>query len=89
MYPPAEFEFVVGETYENEKGLFTVMSIEKSDMVIRWASGEEARTSIQFQDRIQRRRQWEKQMREAKAAAKPAPPKAAGARRRKQAPPEP
>ncbi len=89
MYPPVEFEFVVGESYENEKGIFTVMSIEKKEMVIRWASGEEAQTSIQFQDRIQKRRQWEKEMQEAKeAAAKPAPKKAASARRKKQAPPE-
>jgi uncharacterized Zn finger protein len=89
MYPPVEFEFVVGEKYENEKGVFTVMSIEKNEMLIRWASGEEAQTSIQFQDRIQKRRQWEKEMQEAKAAAaKPAPKKAASARRKKQAPPE-
>ena len=88
MYPPVEFEFVVGEKYENEKGIFTVMSIEKKEMVIRWASGEEAQTSIQFQDRIQKRRQWEKATQEAKeAAAKPAPKKAKTAKRKKSVPP--
>lgn len=60
MNPAYEFEFTVGETYENEKGLFSVVSIAKEDMVIRWKNGEETQTSIEFQGRIQKRRQWEK-----------------------------
>jgi uncharacterized Zn finger protein len=88
MNPSTEFEFAVGEKYENEKGIFTVMSIEKDEMVIRWASGEEAQTSMEFQDRIQKRRQWEKtQPKEKAAAAKPAPRKAKPSKSSKQAPP--
>lgn len=88
MNPPAEFEFTVGEKYENEKGSFKVMSIEKDEMLIRWANGEEAQTSIEFQGRIQTRRQWEKTKQKATAApAKPAPRKAKSSKSSKQAPP--
>jgi len=87
MNPSTEFEFMVGGEYENEKGLFTVMSIEKDEMVIRWASGEEVQTSMEFQDRIQERRQWEKNLQEEKAAAaKPPPIKTKPSKRSKQAP---
>ncbi len=82
------FEFTIGEKYENEKGTFTVVSIEKDDMVIQWASGEEAQTSIEFQDRIQQRRQWEKAKQEEKAAAAKPAPKAKAAKKSKQAPSE-
>ena len=76
MDPATEFEFRVDEKYENEKGIFTVMSIERDEMVIRWANGEEVQTSMEFQGRIQKRRQWEKTLEEEKAvAAKPAPRK--------------
>jgi uncharacterized Zn finger protein len=77
MNPVNDFEFTVGETYENEKGLFSVISIAEEDMVIRWNNGEETQTSIEFQGRIQKRRQWEKAMQQEKTtAAKPAPKKA-------------
>ncbi len=79
MNPAYEFELTVGETYENEKGLFSDISIEKEDkedMVIRWKTGEEIETSIEFQERIQKRRQWEKALQqESSAVAKPAPKK--------------
>jgi hypothetical protein len=90
MDPSTEFEFLVDETYENEKGVFTVKSIKKGDMVIRWENGEEAQTSILFQSRIQKRRQWER-AREEKlaAAAKAAASKAKSPKSRKQAPPAP
>lgn len=52
-------EFVVDEQYENEKGVFTVLSIHRNEMVIRWDSGEEIRTDIELQRNIQARRQWE------------------------------
>ena len=52
-------EFVVDEQYENEKGVFTVLSIHRNEMVIRWESGEEIRTDIELQRNIQARRQWE------------------------------
>jgi len=59
MDPISKFEFRVDEQYENEKGAFTVVSIRKHDMVIRWANGDEMCTDIALQGRIQRRRQWE------------------------------
>lgn len=87
MNSPAECEFIVDEKYENEKGIFRVMSIERDEMVIRWANGEEVQTSIEFQSRIQKRRQWEKTLQEEKtAAAKPAPRKAKPSKRNKQPP---
>jgi hypothetical protein len=87
MNSSTKSEFVVDEEYENEKGIFRVMSIEKDQMVIRWANGEEVKTSIEFQGRIQKRRQWEKAAREeTKAAAKPASGKAKSAKRTKKAP---
>ena len=52
-------EFIVDEQYENEKGVFTVLSIHRNEMVIRWESGEEIRTDIELQRNIQARRQWE------------------------------
>jgi len=77
MNPVYEFEFTVGENYENEKGIFSVLSIAKDEMVIRWANGEETQTSMEFQGRIQERRQWEKALNEGKTAdAKPARRKA-------------
>jgi hypothetical protein len=60
MEPTTEFEFNVDEQYENEKGVFTVVSIHKDEMVIRWESGEETGTDIDFQRRIQERREREK-----------------------------
>ena len=81
MNPENEFEFSVDASYENEKGPFRVLSIDRGDMLIRWEkSGEEAHTSVELQGRIQQRRMWEKQRQEQlAAAAKPAPakPKAA------------
>jgi hypothetical protein len=74
-------EFVVGETYENEKGPFKVLSIERNTMVIEWESGESIETTVSFQRRIQERRRWERQMKEKKAAASSS--KARGASGRK------
>jgi hypothetical protein len=76
MNPRGEFEFSVDASYENEKGPFKVISIDGDDMVIRWKNGEEVHTSVEFQGRIQMRRQWEKKRQEdLAAAAKPAQPK--------------
>jgi hypothetical protein len=87
MIPNGEFEFSVDASYENEKGPFKVISIDGDDMVIRWKNGEEVHTSVEFQGRIQKRRQWEKKRQEDLAAtAKPAPvkkPKAAGKKKAK------
>ncbi len=64
MNPDSEIEFVVDEKYENEKGIFTVLSIQRDAMVIRWESGEEIRTDIELQRNIQARRQWEQLQKE-------------------------
>jgi hypothetical protein len=74
-------EFVVGETYENEKGLFEVMSIQRDAMVIQWENGESIETTVSFQRRIQERRHWEKQMKEKKAAAASTKSRRAAARK--------
>jgi hypothetical protein len=88
MNPTGEFEFTVDESYENEKGQFKVISIDRDDMVIRWKNGEEVSTSIEFQGRIQGRRQWEqKKQEELAAAAKPAPAKPKPAAKKKTKPP--
>lgn len=69
MDPITEFEFCVDEQYENEKGVFTVISIDKDEMLIRWEHGEEIRTEIDLQRRIQARREREKTEREMQANA--------------------
>lgn len=70
MLPASKIEFQVDEQYENEKGVFTVVSIHRNEMVIRWESGEEIRTNIELQRNIQARRQWEEMNRQAKESKK-------------------
>lgn len=67
MNQPAKIEFNVDEHYENEKGVFKVISISKKQMVIRWENGEEVSTNIELQQRIAERRQWEQANQPAKA----------------------
>ena len=69
MEPINDFEFIVDEQYENEKGIFTVVSIQRQNMVIRWQNGEKITTSIDLQARIQKRRQREKLAKEEMAKA--------------------
>jgi len=45
-------EFEVGEKYENMKGIYEVLSIDKNTMRIRWESGEEITTTLSLQSRI-------------------------------------
>jgi hypothetical protein len=66
MEPTTEFKFSFDEQYENEKGIFTILSINKNEMVIQWKNGEKIKTKIDFQCRIQERRQREKTAGEAK-----------------------
>ncbi len=66
MEPSTEFKFTIGEQYENEKGIFTVLSIDKDEMVIQWENGKKIQTEIGLQSRIQQRRQREKIARESK-----------------------
>ncbi len=70
----AEIEFNVDEQYENEKGVFKVISIHREEMVIRWESGEEILTTIDLQRRIAARREREKieQSTAGKSSSKPA-----------------
>jgi hypothetical protein len=70
-----EFKFTVDEQYENEKGIFTVLSIQKQDMVIRWQNGEEITTNIDLQGRIQKRKQREKIISEEKENTKKSRPR--------------
>ena len=80
MDESTKIEFNVDEKYENEKGIFKVVSIEKDQMVIRWEDGEETRTDIELQQRIAERRQWEEAQKAAEkqkaktAKRKPASP---------------
>jgi len=66
MEPITEIKFTVDEQYENEKGIFTVLSIHKNEMEIQWNNGEKVQTEIDFQRRIQERRERERIAREAK-----------------------
>ena len=75
MEPITEFKFSVDEQYENEKGIFTVLSIQKQDMVIRWQNGEEITTNIDLQGRIQKRKQREKISSEEKENTKKSRPR--------------
>jgi len=70
-----EIEFKVGESYANEKGVFEVMSIKGDRMVMEFENGETINSDIELQRRIQNRRQWEKSVREKKAAPPPAQPR--------------
>jgi hypothetical protein len=64
-----KIKFEVDGQYANEKGPFTVLSMNRDEMVIRWESGEQITTSVALQTRIAERRQWEKMKREAEALA--------------------
>jgi hypothetical protein len=55
-------EFKVGEKYENVKGVYEVLSIDGDIMRIRWESGEEITTEIDFQKRIIERIQEEQEL---------------------------
>ena len=77
MDQPTKFEFNVDEQYENEKGVFRVISIHGNEMIIRWENGEEILTEIDLQRRIAERREREEQ--ERAFAGKP-PPKSTSTR---------
>jgi hypothetical protein len=55
-----EVKFEVGGTYENMKGAYEVISIQKDSMVIRWQDGFELVTSMDLQKRIIERMAYEK-----------------------------
>ena len=72
-------KFEVGKKYENVKGVYEVLSIDKNEMRIRWENGEEVNTTIYLQNRIIERIQNEKEEKEkqAKKAKKANKPKKA------------
>lgn len=70
-----DFEFTVNEEYENEKGIFTVLSIQKNEMVIKWKNGEKMTTGMDLQRRIQKRREREKIMKAAEENDKKSTPR--------------
>ena len=85
MEPITEFSFNLDEQYENEKGVFTVLSIHNNEMMIHWKNGEKTLTEIALQRRIQERRQREKIAEEEKnneAKSKPKPRKSAPRKKR-------
>ncbi len=63
-----EIEFEVGQTYENVKGIYEVLSIADETMMIQWETGEQASTSVDLQKRIIERIQFEKELIEAQKA---------------------
>ena len=65
-----DIEFEVGQKYENMKGMYEVISIDKDDMLIRWDNGEEVTTTMVFQSRIIQRIQREREPPEPKKTKK-------------------
>lgn len=57
-----KIKFVVGNQYENRKGVYEVMSLnsKKKRMVIKWKNGEEIESPMELQKRIIRNMQLEK-----------------------------
>ena len=45
-------EFLVGQQYENRKGVYEVIEIRGDSMRIRWENGEEVDTTVTMQQRI-------------------------------------
>lgn len=60
------FKFEIGETYENMKGPYEVVSIRRNEMIIRWEDGSEADTTVDLQMRIIERMAFEKEEQEQK-----------------------
>jgi hypothetical protein len=58
------FKFEVGTMYENMKGLYEVISIQRESMVIRWQDGSEMATTVNLQKRIIDRMAYEKDLRQ-------------------------
>jgi hypothetical protein len=77
-----EVAFEVGGTYENEKGVYEVVSIDENqnEMVIKWKDGKEFTTSIGLQWRILERRRIEREMAASKNGPKSRKSRAMGAR---------
>ena len=59
---PVKFE--IGKKYENMKGAYEVLSIDRNTMRIRWDSGEEITTTVSLQSKIIIRMRREQRKRE-------------------------
>jgi hypothetical protein len=65
-----EKHFEIGEKYENMKGVFEVIAIQRDSMDIRWENGEEMSTPIELQQRIIERMEHEKELEALQASQK-------------------
>lgn len=54
-----DHRFQVGSNYENEKGPFRVLAIQGEWMLIEWDGGEQLKTKVAFQEKIQERMEKE------------------------------
>ena len=54
-------EFEVGKKYENMKGVYEVLSIDRNTMQIRWENGDQITTTVTFQKRVIQRIQREQE----------------------------
>ena len=59
-----EVKFEIAKKYENMKGAYEVLSIDRNTMRIRWDSGEEITTTVSQQSRIVTRMRREQRKRE-------------------------
>ena len=57
-------EFEISKKYENMKGAYEVLSIDRNTMRIRWDSGEEITTTVSLQSKIIMRMRREQRKRE-------------------------
>ena len=55
-----KIDFKVGQKYENMKGIYEVISINRDSLIIRWENGDQTPTPIDTQRRIIERMQREK-----------------------------
>ena len=60
----APVKFEIGKKYENVKGAYEVLSIDRNTMRIRWDSGEEITTTVDLQSQIIMRMRREQRERE-------------------------
>ena len=59
-----DVKFEVGKKYENMKGAYEVLSIDRNTIRIRWDSGEEITTTVSLQSKIIMRMRREQRKRE-------------------------
>jgi hypothetical protein len=65
-----DIEFKVGQEYENMKGAYRVLSVNRDTLCIRWESGEEVTTTVALQSRIIERMQRERELIRGKRGGK-------------------